>query len=264
MKKSFVTALLTLATAGSATAAELTVDEIVLNIYHAYKYHGDDGITRAQMDLRDGEGKSVMERQMVVIKKDAPEGLGQKNYVYFLRPPDTRGMCFMVHKHTDRDDDRWLYLPALDLVKRLAAADKRSSFVGSQFVYEDITGRQPKMDTHELEETTEKSYVLKSVPKDPGSVEFASFRTWADRKTFIPIKRVWYDGDGNLLRVFRTLKAKKIQGNPTIVVFSMKNLQTGEETVTTYNDMKYDVGVPDDLFTEANLRRRPRKWLNYK
>ena len=44
----------------------------------------------------------------------------------------------------------------------------------------------------------------------------------------------------------------------------MKNLQTGDETVTTYRDVKYDLGVPDDLFTEVYLRRRPREWISYK
>lgn len=267
MKKTFYTPLILALFLGATTvagAAVPKVDEIVLNIYNAYKYHGADRATRAHMDIRDRNGKTVMERRMVLIRKDADEGLEQKYYAYFERPADIRGMVFMVHKHTDRDDDRWLYLPALDLVKRLAAADKRSSFVGSQFVYEDVTGRQPKMDKHELEETTDKYYVLKSVPIDSTGVEFASFRTWADKKTFIPVKRIWYDDKGNELRVFRTRKAKTIQGNPTIVVFSMKNLQTGDETVTTYSDLKYDMDVPDDLFTETYLRRRPREWISYK
>ena len=251
-----------LATPGISAQAP-TPDDIADKVYHSYKYHGDDRITRARMDLRDADGESVMERQLLLVKKDAPDSLEQKIYAYFLRPADIRGLVFMVHKHVDRDDDRWLYLPALDLVKRLAASDKRGSFVGSQFVYEDVTGRNPALDTHELVETTDKYYILKSTPKTDEKVEFAYFQTWADKETFIPVKRVFYDSDGSEQRIFRTRKAQVIQGFPTIVVFSMKNMTTGEETITTYSDLKYDQGIPDDLFTETYLRRRPREWLDY-
>jgi len=58
----------------------------------------------------------------VILRRDVADGGDQKFYVYFLEPADVRKMVYMVWKHTDRDDDRWLYLPALDLVKRIAAS----------------------------------------------------------------------------------------------------------------------------------------------
>src|SRR5690606_38275237 len=97
----------------------------------------------------------------------------QKFYVYFTRPADVNKMGFLVWKKLDTDDDRWLYLPALDLVKRIAASDKRTSFVGSDFYYEDVSGRDIDEDHHELIDTTDNYYVLKNTPRNPSSVEFA-------------------------------------------------------------------------------------------
>ena len=114
-----------------------------------------------------------------------------------MKPADIRKMVFMVWKNPEKDDDRWLFLPAMDLVKRLAGSDKRSSFAGSQFVYEDVTGRNPNLDNHELIKTTDEYYEIKSEPKDPSDVEFSYYYTYVDKATFVPMKRVFFDKNGD-------------------------------------------------------------------
>ncbi len=84
------------------------------------------------MTITDAQGKE-RRREFVILRKDKEDGGNQFFYVYFFKPSDVRKMVFMVHKYVDRDDDRWLYLPALDLVKRIAAADVRTRFVGLTF-----------------------------------------------------------------------------------------------------------------------------------
>ena len=157
-------------------------------------YQGRDGKAKVKMTITDKKGQSRI-REFIILRKDVKDGGDQKYYIYFLKPADVRKMVFMVHKHTDikKDDDRWLYLPGLDLVKRIAASDKRTSFVGSGFLYEDISGRNLAEDTHELIETTDKYYVVKNVPKKPDTVEFSYFIVSIDRKTFVPMKMEFYD-----------------------------------------------------------------------
>ncbi len=96
-------------------------------------------------------------RQMTMLRRNEIPGYGpQKYYVFFSRPPDVKEMEFMAWKNSNRADHRWLYLPALDLVKRIAASDERTSFVGSNFFYEDLSGRNIDEDKHEfIEETDE-------------------------------------------------------------------------------------------------------------
>src|SRR3990172_1448528 len=130
-------------------AAQPTADEIMTKAHLAMYYAGEDMRARVTMRLvsRDG-GERI--RELTMSRRDLKEGGEQRYFIYFHRPPDVRDMTFLVWKYPGRDDDRWLYIPALKLVRRIAASDKRSSFAGSDFSYEDVSGREPEEDTHKL------------------------------------------------------------------------------------------------------------------
>ena len=142
---------------------ELSVDDIINRANLAAYYAGDDGRGTVTMTITDSQGRE-RKREFVILRKDKEDGGEQFFFVYFKKPSDVRKMVFMVHKHIDRDDDRWLYLPALDLVKRIAASDKRTSFVGSNYLYEDVSGRGINEDVHELTDTTDTFFVVKNTP----------------------------------------------------------------------------------------------------
>jgi hypothetical protein len=187
----------------------------------------------------------------------------QKMYVYFHRPADVNKMVFMVWKRVamDEADDRWLYLPALDLVKRIASTEKRTSFAGSHFFYEDVSGRNIEEDVHELEKTTKDYFVLKHTPKKPDEVEFSYFRMYIHRGTFLAVKTEYYDKKGEKYREYEALKVEKIQGYQTVTRSRMKDLRDRGETVLEYSEVKYDLDLPEDIFTERYLRRAPSKYL---
>ena len=48
-------------------------------------------------------------------------------------PADVKDTGFLTYDYDDesRDDDQWLYLPALKKTKRIASSDKSGSFMGS-------------------------------------------------------------------------------------------------------------------------------------
>lgn len=235
-----------------------SVEEIVEKANYAAYYAGDDGRAEVKMVITDGQGRT-RDREFVILRKDIEDGGKQMFYVYFQKPSDVRKMVFMVHKYIEKDDDRWLYLPALDLVKRIAASDKRTSFVGSHFFYEDVSGRSITEDTHELVETTDKYYVLKNLPKDPGSVEFQSYTVWIDKNNFMPMKAEYIDKQGQKYREVEALEVKEIQGHPTVTRSRVKDLLTGGHTVSEFSEIKYDIGLEEDIFSERYLRRPPRE-----
>ena len=158
-------------------------------------YAGDDGRSEARMRIIDSQGRE-QRRQFTVLRRDVEQGGDQQFLVVFSQPADVRGTTFLVQKHVNGDDDRWLYLPGLDLVKRIAAGDKRTSFVGAHYYYEDVSGRRPDEDSHELIETTDQGWVLRHRPQDPSSVEFAEYTTWIDRDTFLPMRIEYRDASG--------------------------------------------------------------------
>jgi len=222
-------------------------------------YQGADGKAKVNMVITDKQGQT-REREFIILRKDVEDGGDQKYYVYFLKPADVRKMVFMVHKHTDMktDDDRWLYLPGLDLVKRIAASDKRTSFVGSDFLYEDVSGRSLQEDSHELAETTEELFIIKNTPKQPDTVEFSYYNVAINRENFVPVKMEYYDKTGKLYRTIESVKIEEIQGFPTVVKSVVSDLKTGSKTEMEFTDVKYDINL-NDIFTERYLRRPPRE-----
>jgi hypothetical protein len=228
-------------------------------------YQGQDGRAKVKMTITDKKGQARI-REFIILRKDTKDGGDQNYYVYFLKPADVRKMVFMVHKHTDlkTDDDRWLYLPSLDLVRRIAASDKRTSFVGSDFLYEDVSGRNLLEDTHELIDTTDKYYIVKNVPKAPDSVEFNYYNVSIDCETFVPMKMEFYDKNNKLYRTIETQKvdmievkeAEQINKFPTVIKSVVKDLNTGSTTEMEFTDVQYNINL-ENIFTERYLRKPP-------
>lgn len=242
-----------------ATAAfgAMTADEIVAEANQASYYAGKDGRANVNMTITDKSG-STRSREFTILRLNAKGG-DQKFYVYFRTPADVHKMVFLVWKNIQRDDDRWLWLPALNLQKRIAPGDKRTSFVGSDFFYEDVSGRDLTDDNHELVEEKDGSYLIKSVPKDSSSVEFAWFQTWIDATTFLPKKAEYYDRNDKLYREVEAVEVGTVKGYPTVLVAEARDLNSGSVTRNSFSDVEYDIGLKDRIFTERFLRRPPRE-----
>jgi hypothetical protein len=243
----------------SASKEAPDVETIVSKANIVAYYQGADGKAKVKMTITDKQNQK-REREFNILRKDMEDGGDQKYFVYFLKPPDVRKMVYMVHKHSDpdKDDDRWLYLPALDLIRRVAAGDKRTSFVGSDFLYEDVSGRSLKEDSHELIKTTDEFFVVKNVPTKPDTVEFSYYNVSIDRKTYVPMKMEFYDKENKLYRVIESQKVEVIQEFPTVVKSVVSDLKTGSKTEMEFTDVKYDIDLKD-IFQERYLRRPPRE-----
>jgi len=273
--KTLLSGILMVFLAASTWAAEEEVpdvDKIINKANLMAYYQGNDGKARVNMTITSyekmdekgnpigEEKKSVRTRQFIILRSDVKDGGDQNYYVYFHKPADVRRMVFMVHKHADikQDDDRYLYLPALDLVKRIAAGDKRTSFVGSDFLYEDVSGRSLLEDKHELAETTEKYYIIKNTPMNPDSVEFKYYNVYIDRKNFMPVKMEYYDKNGKFYRRIEALKIETIQNYPTVTLSKVTNVNKKSTTEMEFSEVQYDIELKD-IFTERYLRRPPRE-----
>jgi len=256
------TATLLLLASGAVTGAVLTdADEIVAQANLASYYAGADGRSEVRMLIKDPQGRE-QRRQFTVLRMNVAAPGGDQDFlVVFSQPSDVRGTVYLVKKHVGSDDDRWLYLPGLDLVKRISAGDKRTSFVGADYFYEDVSGRRPDEDTHELVETTDDYYVLRHVPKDASSVEFASYTTWIARETLLPMKIDYENSRGDVYRRVEVQQVDMVQGHPTVAKSRVSNLETGGYTDMQFGFIAYDLGMPADVFTERSLRNPPKQWL---
>lgn len=253
---------------GPASAGALSAQEIMEKAHHAVLYQGDMKRAFVRMTITDANGNQ-RKRQFYSLRLDDPSpeqqadrGVGaQYFYIYFQRPGDIKRTSFLVHKHPERDDDRWLYLPDLDLVKRIAAGDKRTSFVGSTFFYEDISGRSLSEDQHELVSEDETYFVLKSTPHRPQEVEFAYYKTWIHKTSFIPVQIEYYDERDEKYRLCENKQVESVEGKSTIVRGVMHDLRRGERTDVESSRVTYALDLPTDIFTERYLRNPPTSYF---
>src|SRR3990172_5545597 len=120
--------------------------DIIKKSQDAFFSQGKDMKARVKMTLVSKSGQQRL-RELTMLRKNGTGG-EQKYFMYFHNPGDVRGTSFMVFKYPGKDDDRWIFIPSINLVNRIAAKDSRSSFVGSVFTYEDVSGRDVEADTH--------------------------------------------------------------------------------------------------------------------
>ncbi len=249
---------------GSSSASAETADEIMKKSHLTYYYSADDGVAEVNMEITNKKGKTRT-RNFTMLRKDFTEGGEQRYYTYFKEPGDVRRMTFMVWKNPDSNDDRWIYIPSLDLVKRIAANDKNSSFVGSDFTYEDVSGRHWSEDTHTLEREEaigeKDTWVIKSTPNDPKSASYDHRLVWVDKASYLPLKEEYYSKKGELLRVFTAEKIEEIDGVLTISERSMTDEKKNNRTVVSFSNVQYNVGIDNTIFSERFLKQAPREYI---
>jgi outer membrane lipoprotein-sorting protein len=249
-----------------------TAGEIAARSQQAFYYARQDMSARVVMTLVTAGGQQRV-RDMTMLRRNADSATApgasdlegrQKYFLFFRSPADVRATAFLVWKEPGRDADRWLFVPALNLVQRIAARDAESSFVGSDFSYEDISGRPLAADTRRLlrEESLNgrPCHVLESTPK--GRAGFTRKLAWIDRETFLPLKEEYYDAQKQLVRVFTADEVRDVDGLPTVVRRTMKNVKSGHRTEVVFREVRYNVGLTDEVFTERSLRRPPSPWIS--
>jgi outer membrane lipoprotein-sorting protein len=248
--------------AAKVNAAAPDAKTIVSNSLQVFYSAANDMTTRVKMRLINSQGRE-RRREMTMLRKDINESGDQRYFIYFHMPADIKNTTFMVWKYEKKDDDRWIYIPAIKLVKRIAADDKRSSFVGSDFSYEDISGRNIDDESHKLLKSIKyanrPAYMVESRPNEPA--DYVRRVSWIDQKTWIPLKEEYFDARNQKVKVFTADKIEKIGKHYTVTQRTMKNLQTGHQTKASFEAIKYDVGLEDSLFNERYLRNPPRKWI---
>ena len=216
---------------------------------------GRDERAEVRMQIEDSRGE-VRERRLLRLR--LTEGGEDKVRIQFLFPPDVRDTAFLLHDHLDRDDDRWLYLPSLGKPKRIAGTQKYRSFLGTDFTYDDLGGREPQEDTHTLEgEDTiagRPAYRVRSVPKEAENPH-AYRLSWVWKETPLVLKEEQYDQHQRLRKRMRSLQIKSMQGIWSVTEREMANLLEQHRTVLVFTATRYNTSIKPDLFREQALER---------
>ncbi|MCD4813048.1 outer membrane lipoprotein-sorting protein [bacterium] len=229
--------------------------KIIENVYN--RETGNDMQGDLTMSLINSRGDQRVRKIKQFIKDF---GKMEKKIMFFVSPADVRNTSFMNwgYDEAGKNDDQWIYLPALKKVKRISSDSTSDYFMGSDFTYDDLGDRYPTDDTHKLvrEEKTgdEDCYVVESISKNE---EYMYSRTvsWIIKDKWISLKKDFYDEDGELLKTLTVKKYDKIGSYWTILASEMRNVQKDHTTKMELDNVKLDTGLSANKFTERMMKR---------
>lgn len=204
---------------------------------------------RMIMIIRSSKGEEKR-RELMVWTKNNPTG-DDWRLMKFIAPPDIKDLGFLVLA----DDQMYLYLPEFQRVRRLASHNKRESFVGSDFSYDDLgTSGFSAFFVPELKQETEKFWILELKRRPEAKKQYSKIIMTVDRETELPIRFELYDDSGQLFKV-ETQENSRIGKYWIPTKFIMENVKAGSRTSLELTEVKVDQNLSPEIFTERNLKR---------
>jgi outer membrane lipoprotein-sorting protein len=211
--------------------------------------------TRSRMVIAAKDG-STTEQVIDQYSKDGPNGA--RTIIVFQSPASVKGSRFLTMDTASGGSDRWIFLPSLGKVRRIAASESGGSFMGTDFSYDDISliGRKVDLDTHTMlrEETFKGNscYVIQSVPKD-SSYQYSKSISWVEKTSFLTYKSEMYNRKGDLVKVMEMSEYKNVQGRLTPMQTKISTVGAGTSTTIYLDKVEYDSKIPETVFTTAFL-----------
>jgi Outer membrane lipoprotein-sorting protein len=246
-----------------APAAEpLTARQIMQRVND--RDDGDNQTSDLEMVLIDRDG-SKRTRTLHSLRKH--HGPDKYQLMFFLAPADVEGTGFLTYDYSQsgKDDDQWLYLPALRKSKRIASSDKSGSFMGSDFNYYDLTDPDLEDFDFELMKDTEvqgvKTWQIKSTPRSQAVIDKTGYTqsiVWVRQDNFVMVRALRWVRAGNELKYFQVTKLERIDGIwvPTEMQMVTKaGQQTRHATVVRFNNVRFNQALDLAHFSVRQLEK---------
>jgi len=216
---------------------------------------GDDAATRGAMTLTGGKRRERV-RELYTYRRDAGFE-GSRTLIRFTRPANIRDTGLLVHNQAGGANDQWLFLPALERVRRLSTENRGGSFVQSELSYEDLEEREPAEDRHRI--LRRERYgdtpvtVLESVPREASGSIYRKWIRYVHEETLIPVRVDYYRRGPEPVKRLEVQRIERRAGYWTVMTSTMRELGSGRKTVLRVEDVAYDQGLPRELFTARAL-----------
>ena len=221
-----------------------------------------DTTAELKMTLLNARG-SNRERQLTQVTKTGADD-NRKQLIRFQSPADVAGTGFLSIEHSDRDDDRWLYLPALRKTRRIAGSDKTDSFVGSEFTYEDLESEELNDYAYKLrgEENVNgiETWIIEAVASEPERLKESGYgkrELWINKTHHLIVQAKFYDKQGAYTKRLLSENIRQVTGSQKWRPYklTMEDVRKGKKTVLEIAEYQIDQGAPDDYFSQRYLKR---------
>ena len=220
---------------------------------------GQDSRSEFRMKLFDRRGR-VRERALTLLMMRRMEG--DRLLIRFTYPNDIRGTGFLVWEHPQKDDERFLYLPSLGRVRRIAGSEAQESFVGSDFSYEDIGGREFDEYRYALlddnaswtapDGAPRPAYRLESTRRDKAA-EFPRVVSLVLKDTFVVVQADVFNRRNEKQKLYSVKRLQQVQGIWTIFESVMTNDLDQTRTELVVEKVAYNTGLKEAAFSRREL-----------
>ncbi len=229
---------------------------------------------------RDVGNRSISEMEMILIDKKGnkrvrklksyglEQGKNSKSLMFFITPADVKNTGFLTYDYDEsgKEDDQWLFLPALRKTKRIAAGDKSGSFMGSDLNYSDMSSPDLDLYDYTLMKETEvkgnKVWQIKYVPKTKAEAEKSGYSksvVFIRQDNYVMIRGVRWVYKKKRNKYLDVRKLEKIDGiwiSTEMHVTTKSGKKTLHKTILKQNNIKFNqVEVNEDLFTIRRLEK---------
>ncbi len=226
---------------------------------------GRDSRLDMQMRMYDKQGRVRERRLRLAGYRGAEKGQrADRLLIRFLFPNDIKGTGFLVLEHPGADDERFLYLPALGRVRRIAGEEKQDSFVGSDFTYEDIGGRELTDYAYAIMDSaaswtdpggkTWPAWKLESRARDPNAT-YPRVVSTVLKDTFVVVAADNFNRRNEVVKTFEVRKLEQIAGIWTALELVMQDRRDRTRTEISVTSAEYNVGLKDGDFTRRVLEQ---------
>jgi hypothetical protein len=217
---------------------------------------GDDSASAVTMALTE-EGRSPRERRLFLYRQSAASG-EVTTMIRFTDPADIEGTGLLTQDAADGTSNQWIYLPAMQRVRRVDANRKGGRFVNSDYYYEDLRDRKPSMDQHKVlgRERVGKvdCEVLESIPVEASNSVYLRRLSWIDPVSLLPMRVDFFEKDMEKpTKRLLVERWEQVRGYWTVMDSTMSDLGSGHQTRLTVNRILYDRGLPARLFSSKAL-----------
>lgn len=223
---------------------------------------GRDARFDMRMRLVDSRG-GVRERRFTLMLMRGAAG-EDRALVRFTEPADIRSTALLIWKHASAETERFLFLPAMGRIRRIAGGEAQESFVGSDFSYEDISGQDIEAYAYELLDAdattndpagaTYQSYKLQARARDTGA-PFPVTISYVDKESFVVRRMERLDRAGQRRKTYDVQKLEKVRGFWTVLAATMATDRDRTRTELVIDSSEYNVGLTEDDFSRRALER---------
>lgn len=224
---------------------------------------GRDSRADMRMRLFDRRGR-MRERALIITAMRGADGSGDRTLIRFTYPNDIRNTAFLVWEHPDADDERFLYLPALGRVRRIAGEEKQESFVGSDLSYEDIGGRDIADYTWSFADQNATwtapdgkrvaAWALESRAKDR-SAQYPRSVSLVLKDRFIIAHAEAFNARNERAKVFDVKRLERIDNIWSVMDLTVVNERDNTRTELSTTSLKYNLGLTENDFNRRQLEQ---------